>query len=160
MVFVTLGNQDFQFKRLLTNLEKLKLKGVINQEIIAQIGHTVFESDYMEIREFLSHEEFNQLMNEADFIICHAGTGSIVNAIKRKKKVIVAARLAKYKEHIDDHQQEIKIAFEKKQYILGTNNEMTDLEEKMKMIKQFEPKEFVSNNENFNNQLVSIIKGL
>ncbi|EAR02766.1 PssE/Cps14G family polysaccharide biosynthesis glycosyltransferase [Maribacter sp. HTCC2170] len=160
MVFVTLGNQNFQFKRLLTSLEKLKKEGVIKQEILAQVGHTDFESDKIKIKELLSKEEFDQCIDRADFVICHAGTGSIINAIKNNKKVIVAARLAEHNEHIDNHQLEIKSAFEKKGYILGTSNDMSDLSEKIKMINEFIPKEFVSNNKEFNNQLISIIKTL
>jgi len=160
MVFVTLGNQNFQFKRLLINIEKLKKEGVLKQKIVAQVGHTNFQSNLIETRELLSKEEFNQYIKKAEFIICHAGTGSIISAIKNNKKVIVAARLAEHNEHIDDHQLEIKSAFEQKGYILGTNNDMSDLSEKVVMLNEFLPKEFISNNEKFNQNLISIIKTL
>ena len=45
MIFVTLGTQDKQFKRLLEAVDKLD----INDKIIAQTGSTEFKSDKVEI---------------------------------------------------------------------------------------------------------------
>ncbi len=38
MIFVTLGSQKFQFDRLLQKLDELVERGVITEEITAQIG--------------------------------------------------------------------------------------------------------------------------
>jgi UDP-N-acetylglucosamine transferase subunit ALG13 len=160
MVFVTLGNQNFQFKRLLINVEKLKKEGIIKQKIVAQVGHTNFESEQIETREFLSKKEFDQCIEKADFIICHAGTGSIINAIKNNKKVIVAARLAKHNEHIDDHQREILEAFVNRNLILGLKDDLSDFESKINNLDNFIPEKFVSNNKFFNKKLIEIINNL
>lgn len=40
-------------------------------------------------------------------LITHGGAGTMVNAVKRGKRVIVVPRLARYGEHVDDHQLEL-----------------------------------------------------
>lgn len=40
-------------------------------------------------------------------VISHGGTGAIVKALKKGKKVIAIPRQAKYGEHADDHQFQI-----------------------------------------------------
>lgn len=57
-------------------------------------------------------------MDEADLLITHCGVGSIVSGMKHHKPIVVFPRLAKYAEHVDDHQLQIADAFEKMNYIL------------------------------------------
>lgn len=119
MIFVTLGTQKFQFNRLLKEIDKLIEDGVISDEVFAQTGG----SDYMPIHykysKFLSHEETEALQKKADLIITHGGSGSIIEALKKGKKIIAVARLAKYGEHVDDHQTEIIGEFAKNGYLIG-----------------------------------------
>ena len=72
----------------------------------------------MEIFDLLPDPEFEKLIDEARLVITHGGAGSILTAIKKNKKVIAAARLAKYKEHHNDHQKQIIGEFVKEGYIL------------------------------------------
>ena len=46
LIFVTLGTQDKEFKRLLDAVEKLEIK----EKIIAQIGNTKFKNSYYTCR--------------------------------------------------------------------------------------------------------------
>ena len=46
-------------------------------------------------------------MDACDVVVTHGGTGAIIGAVKDNKKVIAVPRLAKYGEHVDDHQIEI-----------------------------------------------------
>ena len=47
-----------------------------------------------------------------------ANNSKLVQTINNNKKVIVVPRLAKYKEHINDHQMQITYNFSKEGYIL------------------------------------------
>lgn len=153
MIFVTLGTQDKQFKRLLEAVDKLD----INDKIIAQTGSTEFKSDKVEIHKYLSQRKFNQYMKDADMIITHAGVVTIIAGLKLHKKMIVAARRAEYKEHVNNHQMQILEAFSKDGYILP----LYDFEDLPKLIKtEFIPKEFMSNNKIFNKKLNSKIDEL
>ena len=147
MIFVILGTQDKEFPRLLEAVEKEIKNGHIKERVVVQAGQTKYKSDCMEIFDLLPTPEFNKLMDEADLIITHGGAGSILNAIKKGKKIIAAARLAEYKEHHNDHQKQIIGEFAKQGYILELEDfdKLGDLITKAKKFKQ---KKFVSNTNN------------
>jgi UDP-N-acetylglucosamine transferase subunit ALG13 len=50
--------------------------------------------------------EFSRCITEADLVILHGGAGSVIHAIHAGKIPVVMPRLAKYGEHVDDHQVE------------------------------------------------------
>ena len=104
MVFVTLGSQKFQFNRLLKAIDELCAKGEIGEAVFAQIGYSDYEPKKYTYKQFLNRQEFAEIMDKADIVITHGGTGAIIGAVKRGKKVIAVPRLAKYQEHVDDHQ--------------------------------------------------------
>ena len=142
MIFVTLGTQDKQFKRLLEAVEKLET----DEKIIAQIGSTVYESNKMEMHKYMNNDEFLKYMTEARIIITHAGVGTIIQGLKLNKKMIVAARKKEFKEHVNDHQEQILKTFAKDGYILALDN-FDDLPELIE--KEFTPKKYKSNRNNF-----------
>ena len=147
MILVILGTQDKQFTRILNVIDNEIKLGNIKDEIIVQAGQTKYSSNNMKIFDFLSAPEFNDLIDRADLIITHGGVGSILTAIKKGKKIIAVARLAKYKEHHNDHQKQIIDEFKKQGYILEytENDNLSDLINKAKKFKQ---KKFVSNTDN------------
>lgn len=158
MIFVTIGNQNFQFKRFLEKIENLLKNNFINDEVIAQIGYTDFESDFMQTFDFLTKEKFNEYIEKSEYVISHSGTGSLISCLRNDKCVIAGARLKRLGEHIDNHQTEILEAFSREKYILKLNEEFSDLEEKIEQVKNFAPKKFVSNNNKFNEDLIRIIE--
>ena len=147
MILVILGTQDKEFPRLLEAVEKQIKNGTIKEKVIVQAGQTKYNSDCMEMFDLLPAPEFNKLMDKASLIITHGGAGSILNALKKNKKVIAAARLAKYKEHHNDHQKQIISEFVKQGYILELDN-FDDLGKLIEKAKKFKQKKFVSNTNN------------
>lgn len=107
MIFVCVGSRDYQFNRLLEQIDRLVEEGVITDRIVAQIGQSEYEPKNYEWHRFLDRDAFKQYQTEADLIISHAGTGALIGALKLEKQVIAVPRLAKYGEHIDDHQTQI-----------------------------------------------------
>ena len=96
MIFVTLGTQDKQFKRLLD------------------------------------------------------GVGTIITGLNLHKKMIVADRKQEFKEHVNNHQEQILHTFADDGYILP----LEDFDSLQELIeKDFTPKEFKSNNKIFNENL-------
>ncbi len=142
MIFVTIGTQKQQFVRLFDMLENSKeLK---DDEILVQAGHTNYESKRLKIFDFISFEEMEKYIDDAEFVICHGGVGSIFTALKKNKKVLVVPRLSKYKEHINDHQLEICEQLEKDGYILYLKDDK-DFDKMIKIIRKRKNKEYVSN---------------
>lgn len=144
MILVTLGTQKQSFVRLLDMIENSNIK----EEIIVQAGHTKYSSEKMKILDFIPYEKLNELTDKADIIITHGGTGSIVTPLKKGKKVIAVPRLAKYGEHVDDHQVQIVDVFSEMGYIIKLN-ENDNLNSILKKIKKQKMVPFKSNNENF-----------
>lgn len=144
MILVTLGTQKEQFTRLLDYIEKSKIK----DKIIVQAGHTKYKSKKMEIFDFIPYEEMDEYIKEADMIITHSGTGSVLTPLKKGKTVIVCARLSKYEEHVDDHQVELLEVFKEEGYVLELSEE-NNLDEVYEKAKKFKPKKYVSNTSNF-----------
>lgn len=153
MILVTLGTQDQKFYRLLDYIEFSH----INDRIVVQAGGSNdYESKKMEIFKFIDYDEMNKLIDEADVIITHGGTGSILTPLKKGKKVIACARLEKYQEHINDHQKEIVTLFKNEGYILELNEE-NKLDDLMKEMKKFKVKKYISNTDNFITGLKKLI---
>ena len=112
MIFITLGSQKFQFNRLLKEVDKLISDGVITDEVFAQKGYSDYQPENFEFKNFLDRDEFADIMKKSNLVITHGGTGAIIGAVKKGKKVIAVPRLAKYGEHVDDHQIQLIKQFE------------------------------------------------
>jgi len=147
MILITLGTQDKPFTRLLAKIEEQIEKGNIKQEVVVQAGVTKFDSKYMKIFDLVDREKFQDLITKCDLLITHGGVGSILTGLKNNKKVIACPRLAKYKEHMNDHQIQIVEKFSASGYIISYNEE-DNLGEVLKKIEHFTPKKYISNTKN------------
>lgn len=158
MILVTLGTQDKAFIRLLNDIEKEIDKGIINEKVVVQAGYSYqkFKTSKMEMFDLIDREEFNKLVNECNLLITHGGVGSILTGLKAGKKVIACPRLAKYKEHINDHQVQIVNEFSKAGYILAYNDG-DSLEDIIKKVSKFKPVKYVSNTDNLVNMIKDFI---
>ena len=107
MIFITLGSQKFQFNRLLKAVDEQVAKGKITDQIFAQIGASDYKPQNFKFKDFLDRDEFASEMDKADIVITHGGTGAIIGAVKKGKKVIAVPRLKNYGEHVDDHQLQL-----------------------------------------------------
>ncbi|MBQ9514336.1 MAG: beta(1,3)galactosyltransferase EpsH [Clostridia bacterium] len=112
MIFITLGSQKFQFNRLLKKVDELIENGTINEEVFAQIGASDYKPQHFSYTEFMDNDTFSEYEKKADIVITHGGTGAIIGAVKQGKKVIAVSRLAKYGEHVDDHQVQLLRQFD------------------------------------------------
>lgn len=144
MIFITLGSQKFQFNRLLVAIDELIENNVITEEVFAQSGYSDYQPKHYRCQDFLDREEFAEVENKADIIITHGGTGAIIGAIKKGKKVIAVPRLAQYGEHVDDHQLQLISQFKKQNLICGLDD-CSELEEAVKYVKTHQFDEFISN---------------
>lgn len=128
LIFVTVGSRNYPFNRLFEALDKLYEDGVLTDEMFAQIGTSTYIPKHYEYKNFISPEEFIEKINEADIVVSHGASGSIMKALNAGKKVIAVTRLEKYGEHINDHQIQNNEAFESNRYVLAVY-EMDELGE-------------------------------
>lgn len=144
MILITVGSQKFQFNRLLKEIDKLIENKVIKEDVFAQIGVSDYKPKNYKYIDFMSQDEFSNKMDEADIIITHAGTGVIVNAAKKEKKVIGVPRLSKYEEHVDDHQIQLINEFTSLGFIEPAY-ETKDIKEAIKNVKKKKYNKYISN---------------
>ena len=144
MIFVTLGSQKFQFNRLLKALDEQIEDGKICDQIFAQIGSSDYKPKNYEYRDFLNRDEFADWMSKSEIVITHGGTGAIIGAVKKGKKVIAVPRLAKYGEHVDDHQLQLISQFKDLDLICECEN-CDELWKRVEEVKVTYYNEYVSN---------------
>lgn len=157
MIFICLGTQDFQFNRLLEKIDRLIEKKVIEEEVFAQVGYSDYIPSWYNYKKFINFEEFDACLDKCNYVITHGGTGTIIKAIRKNKKVIAVPRLKKHSEHVDDHQKEIIATFSEKNLVYGLND-VDQLEEAIRHIVNFTPEDFVSGNSKIISILSNFIK--
>ena len=111
MIFVTVGSQKFQFNRLLKKVDQMAADGSIKEGVCVQTGASDFVPCNCRHQAFYDRDKFAQMVEKCSVLITHGGTGTIVDAVKRGKKAIVVPRLARYGEHVDDHQLQVMKEF-------------------------------------------------
>lgn len=147
MIFVTVGSQKFQFDRLLKEVDKLIENKIINEDVIAQIGYSTYIPKNYKYYKFIDQDEFKKYISKCDMVITHAGTGAIVGALKQGKKVVAVPRLAKYGEHVDDHQIQLLDEFKELNFIEPAYD-VKDLEKAIEKCRKSEYNRYVSNTKN------------
>lgn len=122
LVFVTVG-ATLPFDRLIKLVETVKRKGYIPERVIAQCGVGGYQSSEFDTVETMDFGAVQELLNRADFVVCHAGTGSLVTALQNGCRTIAVPRRFSRSEHYDDHQAEIAAAFEERGLVLTVDSE-------------------------------------
>lgn len=158
LILICLGASEFGMDRLLKYVDELCDEGFLDgREIIAQTGASEYVPVHYKAFKLIAREEFATYVQNADLIITHAGTGSVIPPLKKGKKIIVFPRLAKYNEHIDDHQLELADVFTSGGYTLCARNK-EQLKECIQLSDHFIPKEFVSNKGNIDRLIIDFLE--
>ena len=110
----------------------------------------------MQIFDFIDYDKMNEYVKKADLVITHGGTGSITGPLKQGKVVIACARKSEFKEHVDNHQEQIVDVLSKEGYILSLD-ENNKLDNILKKIDNINLKKFESNANNFIKKLSELV---
>lgn len=114
--FITVGNATQPFDRLLEAaalITEILPKPVVVQRGVSRVGHPAWDS-----RDFVTMQVFDELVRRADLLIMHCGAGSVIHAVRARRRPIVIPRRARCGEIVDDHQVEFAEALDKAGYIL------------------------------------------
>lgn len=152
MIFVAVGTQKFQLNRLLKKIDELIETNIIKETVFAQIGNSDYKPKNYEFTRFLDKKSFNEYIRKSKTVITHSGVGTIISAINNGKPVIVFPRLAKFGEHVDDHQMDIAMSFSKQELILMCT-ENDKLEDLLKKSETFKFKKYISQRVNVINTI-------
>lgn len=159
MIFITLGSQKFQFNRLLKAVDGLVESQKLSDEIFAQTGYSDYQPKNFSFKPFLDREEFAEKTNACDIFITHGGTGAIIGAVKKGKKVIAVARLAKYGEHVDDHQLQLLEQFSEFGLIYSCGN-CNDLAQAVEYVKTHDFNSYESNTQTIIDSIDEFIESI
>ena len=91
-VLVTLGSRLEPFERLIKSVERLVEKGIITNKVKVQAGYTKYQSDYLDIFDFCSVDELDNLILNAKYIITQESAGIATKCLKLKKRFLVMPR--------------------------------------------------------------------
>jgi len=126
MIFVPLGTQAMDFSRCLKMLDEMIEHYHITEQVIVQMGNSIYKSKNFEILPFVPEETFKEYIANASVVISHAGSGALFGSIKKGKKIIAVARLKQYHEMIDDHQTELTRKLSESGYIIDGTYSLID----------------------------------
>ena len=131
MIFITVGTQPNGFERCLREVENLIDEFGLDGEIVAQIGHTKFETSKFKTIKFIGEVEYEELISRADVVITHAGSGAIFKSISHGKKIIAMARLHDFNEMVDNQQLELVEKLAKDGYLLDGSYSLKEAWQKL-----------------------------
>jgi len=105
LILLTVGSQ-LPFNRLVRAVDEWAAR-TPEAEIFAQIGGggiEAYEPKHMEWAPYVDPEDFDKLFRSSEFVIAHAGMGSIISALSFRKSIVVMPRRASLGEHRNEHQ--------------------------------------------------------
>jgi UDP-N-acetylglucosamine transferase subunit ALG13 len=114
MIYVTVGTMFMDFPRLLLKMDEIAANA--EEEVIVQSGMGKTTLPHCRQFDFKPREEALALQRDARVIICHAGIGSVLDALEVRRPFIVVPRLSKFGEHMNDHQMDLALAVEARKW--------------------------------------------
>ena len=112
MIYVTVGTLFLDFPRLIRKMDAIAETS--GERVVVQTGLSKTLPTRCEHFDFRPHDEVIALQREARVIVCHAGIGSVLDALEVRRPLVVVPRLKKHNEHLTDHQLDIAQAVERR----------------------------------------------
>ncbi|GET15720.1 glycosyltransferase [Ligilactobacillus agilis] len=129
MIFVTVGTHEQSFNRLIQKVDELKRDGVIKDDVLIQIGFSTYEPKYCRWQKLFPFNEMKENIRDARIVITHGGPSSFIMPLQEGKTPIVVPRMAKYHEHVNDHQLDFALAVNERYKNLIVVKKVDDLGE-------------------------------
>jgi UDP-N-acetylglucosamine transferase subunit ALG13 len=72
MIFIILGTQKFQLNRLLKQMDDYIENGLIDEEVIAQVGNSDYQPKNYKYYSFFDKKDFDECIQKSSVIITHS----------------------------------------------------------------------------------------
>ncbi len=103
MIFVSVGSQ-MPFDRLVLAVDEWAGR-TGRTDVFAQIGEGGEAPKHIGFVRTATPPEYDRLVDQADLMVSHAGTGVMLTALTHQKPILVMARRADLRETRNDHQR-------------------------------------------------------
>ena len=137
LLFATVG-AILPFDRLVGMVAELKARGEIPEDVVIQTGVGGARPEGLEVHETLSFDAMQARLRDADIVVCHGGTGSLITALRQGCRIVAVPRLFSHGEVYDDHQAEITKAFGERGMIAVANT-VEELSQALKDVRERPP---------------------
>jgi UDP-N-acetylglucosamine--N-acetylmuramyl-(pentapeptide) pyrophosphoryl-undecaprenol N-acetylglucosamine transferase len=122
-ILVTLGTiPNFRFDRLIDQVVPILNTG---DQVFWQVGCTSRNDLKGTTVETISNSQLIEVAQDCHVVITHCGVGTILDLISNGIRPVVIPRLAKFEEHVDDHQIEALAAFSLQNLVQKVDGELT-----------------------------------
>ncbi|WP_414695990.1 beta-1,4-glucuronosyltransferase WelK [Phenylobacterium sp.] len=138
LLFATVG-AILPFDRLVGMVAEVNSRGEIPEKILIQAGKGGATPDGIHTVETMPFDAMQATLKDADIVVCHGGTGSLITALRQGCRVIAVPRLFSKGEVYDDHQAEITSAFAERG-LIATANTADELAQALREIRTRSPR--------------------
>jgi len=114
VIFVTVGTavEGIDFLRLVREMDRVA--GVLNHDVLIQTGPVDYEPEHARFVRYVRFDEAMRLFREADLVVGHCGTGTVLNALRFQKPLVIVPRRVDAGElNKDDHQLQLAAEIER-----------------------------------------------
>ena len=112
MIYVTVGTMFLDFPRLISQMDRIARD--TGERVVIQTGLGTVLPEHCEHFPFKPRDDVIELQRQARLIVCHAGIGSVMDALAVGRPLIVVPRLQRFNEHMNDHQRDIARAVDRR----------------------------------------------
>ena len=112
MIYVTVGTLFLDFPRLVRKMDAIA--EATGERVVVQTGMCDTIPAHCEYFDFKPHEEVLAIQRDARVIVCHAGIGSVLDALEVRRPLVVVPRLKRFNEHLTDHQLDLAEAVQRR----------------------------------------------
>ena len=116
MIYVNTGNLEYGFYRLVKKMDEIAYE--IDEDVVIQAAGTKYSPRNANFFAYTGYAKAMEYFQHARLIVAHCSTGSIINAKRFGKPLIVVPRRKNYGEHVDDHQLELAKTIEGERSII------------------------------------------
>lgn len=104
---MTVGTGLEPMMRLLTAVDELAGEGVLADVFVQSGSNTEFRPRFCRHEALVPLEHFEELVRDAELVICHAGAGTAIQVLRAGKTAVMMPRRKHLAEVVDDHQLEL-----------------------------------------------------
>ncbi|MGB4747033.1 MAG: glycosyltransferase [Candidatus Microthrix parvicella] len=123
LVVVTVGTDSHRFGRLVTWAGRWADDHADDAQVVIQRGTAPHPGGVAYCPEALDIDELLELMSRADAVVCAAGPGTVMDALRAGVKPLVVPRNDEMGEHVDGHQVAFAKVLVERGVTLGANTE-------------------------------------